>query len=71
MIQIEQALQLFKTQNDRPPRDLAEFTEQILKPANIKLPELAEGESYFFDSKEGRHGTLMIRKPQAAANGGR
>jgi len=51
------------TQHDRKPRDLAELTEAVLKPANIKLPELRPGERYFFDPKQGLYGTLMIEQP--------
>jgi hypothetical protein len=62
MIQIEHGLKIYKAQNDRPPKDFAEFTQEILNPANITLPALNPGDSYFFDPKQGDHGVLMIRK---------
>lgn len=60
-IQIPQALQLFKAEHDRLPKDHAEFMEVIIKANNIKLPELPDGDSYRYDPKTGE---LMVDHPE-------
>lgn len=62
ILQMEEQLKLWSTQHERAPRDYKEFTEVIINPANIKLPELRPGERYIFDPKQGPHGTLLIEQ---------
>ncbi len=52
-VQIPHGLKNFRALHDRYPKDLKEFTEQILKPARIKLPELPAGRVYVYDPKKG------------------
>ncbi|MCE9554516.1 MAG: hypothetical protein K8T91_14240 [Planctomycetes bacterium] len=65
MMQITEQLKLWSTQHERAPRDYKEFTEVIVKPTGIKLPELRPGERYNFYPKEGPHGTLVVEQPAA------
>lgn len=62
MMQITEQLKLWSTQHERAPRDYKEFTEVIVKPASIRLPELRPGERYNFYPKEGPHGTLVVEQ---------
>ncbi len=46
-IQIPSAINLFKAEHNRFPKDWAEFKREILDPASIQLPELRRGISTF------------------------
>ena len=59
-IQIPSALNLFKAEHNRYPKDWAEFKREILDPASIQLPELPQGERYVFD---GKLGELQVERP--------
>ncbi len=52
-IQIPDAMNKFRAIHDRYPKDHEEFKREILDPANIKLPELPEGQSYVYDPDKG------------------
>ena len=59
--QIPQAMNLFKAENDRAPKDHQEFMEKIIKANNIHLPELPEGDRYRYDPKTEQ---LMVESPK-------
>jgi hypothetical protein len=59
-IQIPQAMQLFKATNNRGPKSNEEFMEKIIKENHIPLPELPEGQRFFYDPKTEQ---LMVERP--------
>lgn len=60
-IQIPHGMKAFKAMHDRYPRDWDEFEQEILKPANIQLPELPAGKKYYYDPQQG---VLMVQTVQ-------
>jgi len=60
-MQLEYAMKNFKVLNGRPPKSQEEFTKEIIKASAISLPELPEGEEYFYDPERGE---LMVRRPK-------
>ena len=65
-IEIPNAMKMFKAEHDRNPKDWDEFEREILKPANIRLPDLPSGEKYTYDGKQGE---LMVERPAPAEPG--
>jgi hypothetical protein len=63
-IQIPQALQLFNATEGRNPESDEEFMEKIVKFNNIKLPELRQGERYYYDPATNE---LMVERPKRQA----
>ncbi|HEV3415389.1 MAG TPA: hypothetical protein VG056_01185, partial [Pirellulales bacterium] len=59
--QLEKGMIYFKTINNRVPNSQAEFDEKIIKEWGIGLPDLPEGQKYFYDPKKGE---LMVRMPK-------
>ncbi len=61
-IQIPHAMNLYKATHGNFPKTQQEFDSKIVKANNIKLPELEEGQKYFYDPSTGK---LMVeyRKP--------
>jgi hypothetical protein len=59
-IQIPQAMQLYKAEHEHWPRTEEEFFKSIIEFNGIKLPELPEGQTYFYDPGQGQ---LMVRRP--------
>ena len=59
-IQIPHAVNLFKAEHNRLPKDWAEFKREILDPASIVLPDLPEGQRYVWDAEES---ALMVERP--------
>lgn len=55
--QVEYALKLYKAQHGEFPKSHEEFEEKIIKPNNIKLPDLQPGDEYIFDPEKGE---LMV-----------
>jgi hypothetical protein len=51
--QIRHDLDIWKALNGRFPKDPEEFEREILKPANIELPELPNGKTYYYDGQKG------------------
>ncbi len=51
--QIHHDLEIFKAINSRYPKSADELKKEILKPANITLPELPAGEHYVYDPETG------------------
>ena len=60
-IQIPQAMKMFKALEGRAPKDTDEFMEKIIKPNRIRLPELPEGQRYWYDPKTEQ---LMVLVPE-------
>ena len=56
---VEKALQLFRAEEGRYPRDYDEFVERIVKPNNIQLPKLPGGKKYKYDVE---NHTLVVVK---------
>ncbi len=61
MLLIDQAMNLYKTENERYPKDFAEFQSGILKPNNIALPQLPYYQKYGYDEKE--HKLIILEYP--------
>lgn len=59
-IQMEKGMREFKAINGRAPESHEEFMEKIIKEYGVDLPELPEGQSYFYDLELEE---LMVRKP--------
>ena len=49
MIQIPEAMKLFKALEGRAPKDHDEYMEKIIKANRIELPELPDGDRYWYD----------------------
>lgn len=52
MMKIQQAMDLYHAANDRYPKDLDEFLNEIIKPNNIALPQLPPYQAYGYDENE-------------------
>lgn len=48
-IQVPQAIQLFKAEHGRVPKNHAEFVQRVLEPNKLTLPELIDGMVYQFN----------------------
>lgn len=55
---VDYALKLFKAEHDRLPKSDAEFKDKIIRANQIPLPELPDGDEYWYDAKSGQ---LMVR----------
>ena len=60
-IQIPSAMKTYKAINGHYPRSMEEFTNEILKPARIDLPELPQGHRYAYDPEKGE---LLVEHPR-------
>jgi hypothetical protein len=60
-LSIQQALDLFRANNDRYPKDLDEFMTEIIKANNIALPKLPPYQDYAYDAKE--HKLIILEYP--------
>ena len=52
ILQIEHALKLYQAENNRYPKDLQEFMDEIVKPNGIRLPTLPHYQEYGYDEQE-------------------
>jgi hypothetical protein len=62
ILSIQHALDLYHATNDRYPKDLDEFMNEIIKPNNIALPKLPPYQAYGYDENEHK---LVILEYQA------
>jgi hypothetical protein len=62
ILSIEHAINLYHATNDRYPKDLDEFMNEIIKPNNIALPKLPPYQAYGYDAQEHK---LVILEYQA------
>ncbi|MEK6193541.1 MAG: hypothetical protein N2F24_04860, partial [Deltaproteobacteria bacterium] len=46
---------------NKEPADFIQVQKNILAPAAISLPELADGDKYVYDSTKGEYGKIMIK----------
>ena len=60
-LQIEHAIDLFHGNNDRYPKDYAEFMAEIIKANNISLPRLPPYQEYGYDEKD--HKLIILEYP--------
>ena len=58
--QVTYALKLYRASNGGFPKTKEEFEREILKPNNVKLPELPEGHRYIYDAEKGE---LLVERP--------
>jgi hypothetical protein len=61
MLNMQHAIDLYKAENDRYPKDYNEFMEVIIKANNIGLPKLPYYQEYAYDDKE--HKLIIIEYP--------
>ena len=62
MAQIKKNMDLFEATNGRKPASHEEFWQAIIVDGGVNLPELEEGEEYFYDVK---NDALMVKTPTA------
>jgi hypothetical protein len=60
-LSIQQAIDLFRANNDRYPKDFNEFMAEIIKANNISLPKLPPYQEYAYDEKE--HKLIILEYP--------
>jgi hypothetical protein len=61
MDNMKHAVDLYHAQNDRYPKDLDEFMNEIIKPNNIALPMLPHYQEYGYDANE--HKLIILEYP--------
>ena len=61
MLNMQHAIDLYRAENDRYPKDYDEFMEVIIRANNIALPKLPYYQEYFYDDKE--HKLIIIEYP--------
>ncbi len=61
ILNIQHAVDLYHATNDRYPKDLNEFMNEIIKPNNIALPKLPDYQEYGYDAKE--HKLIILEYP--------
>jgi|ERR1017187_1767304 hypothetical protein len=60
-LSIQHALDLFRADKDRYPKDFDEFMTEIIKANNIALPKLPPYQDYAYDKKE--HKLIILEYP--------
>lgn len=61
ILQIEHAMKLYQVANNRYPKDLQEFMDEIVKANNIRLPVLPYYQEYGYDEQE--HKLVILEYP--------
>ena len=61
ILQIEHEMKLFQAANDRYPKDLQEFMDEIVKANGIRLPVLPYYQEYGYDEQE--HKLVILEYP--------
>ena len=61
MLQIQHAIDLWRAENDRYPKDYQEFMDVIIKANNIALPKLPHYQDYGYDPKD--HKLIILEYP--------
>lgn len=66
LMQLEQALKLYKAEHGALPRSHEEFMQKIVnnRQYGIRLPELPPGHRYVWDPKQGK---LLVERPAASS----
>jgi hypothetical protein len=65
ILQIEQAMNLYKATNDRYPKDFAEFKAEIIQANHLALPTLPYYQEYGYNEKE--HKLVILEYPDRKA----
>jgi hypothetical protein len=60
-LSIEHALDLYRAEHDRYPKNYEEFMSEIIKANNIALPKLPPYQDYSYDEKE--HKLIILEYP--------
>lgn len=66
MLNMKKAIDLYHAENDRYPKDYAEFMEVIIKANNIALPQLPHYQKYAYD--ESSHTLVIMEYPDLKEN---
>jgi hypothetical protein len=66
-VSVVHALDLYEAEHGKRPKTHEEFMQQIIRPNNIRLPELPPGQTYRWDPTQGEKGELMVDPPPKAA----
>lgn len=61
ILQIEHAMKLYQAANNRYPKDLQEFTDEIVKANGIRLPVLPYYQEYGYNEEE--HKLVILEYP--------
>ena len=61
ILQIEHAMKLYQAANERYPKDLQEFMDEIVKPNGIRLPTLPYYQEYVYNEQE--HKLVILEYP--------
>jgi hypothetical protein len=61
ILQIQHSLDLYYAENDRYPKDLQEFIDEIIKPNGIRLPQLPAYQEYAYDAEN--HKLVVLEYP--------
>jgi hypothetical protein len=61
ILSMQHAIDLYHATNDRYPKDLDEFMNEIVKPNNIALPQLPPYQAYGYDAQE--HKLVILEYP--------
>ena len=62
ILNIQHALDLWRAENDRFPKDYQEFMDEIIIKNNIALPKLPSYQRYGYDEKE--HRLIILEYPE-------
>jgi|SRR5579864_4197162 len=65
VMKIQHALDLYYATNEKYPKDLKEFMEEIIQPNGIRLPTLPYYQEYAYDEKE--HKLVILEYPDRKA----
>ena len=58
--QVKHSLNIYHGMHGHYPKTKEDFEREILKPANVQLPELPEGHRYVYDPENGE---LLVERP--------
>ena len=61
ILQIQHTLDLYYAQNERYPKDLQEFMDEVIKPNGIRLPQLPAYQEYGYDAEN--HKLVVLEYP--------
>lgn len=62
ILQIQHTLEIYNAQNERYPKDLQEFMDEVIKPNGIRLPQLPAYQDYGYDAAN--HKLVVLEYPE-------
>ena len=62
ILQIQHTLDLYHAQNERYPKDVQEFMDEVIKPNGIRLPQLPAYQEYGYDAEN--HKLVVLEYPE-------